>query len=216
MTERSRARLVPGDDPGAPAAAAEVLARGGLIVFPTDTVYGVAAAVDHPEAVARLYHVKGRPLDRPIPVLVSDLDQVPRLTGEVDQLVLALLQRFWPGALTLAVPAAPWLPREIVRDTGRVGLRMPDHPLALAIIAAAGGALATTSANRSGEPEARTAAEAVAALGDRVDLIIDGGPAPGGVPSTVLVVDGRRLTVARRGALDPEDIVRAFPEFTLT
>src|SRR5690606_5940907 len=104
---------------------------------------------------------------------------------------------------------------EIVRDTGRVGLRMPDHSLALAIIAAAGGALATTSANRSGEAEARTAAEADAALGDRVDLIVDGGPAPGGVPSTVLVVDGRRLTVARRGAIDPAAVVRAFPEFTL-
>lgn len=216
MTERSRARVISGDDPGVPAAAADVLARGGLIVFPTDTVYGVAASVDRPDAVARLYHVKGRPLDRPIPVLVSDLDQVPRLTDGVDPLVLALLRRFWPGALTVAVPAAPWLPREIVRDTGRVGLRMPDHPLALKIIAAAGGALATTSANRSGEPEARTAAEADAALGDRVDLIIDGGPAPGGVPSTVLVVDGRRLTVARRGALDPREIVRAFPEFILS
>lgn len=211
-----RAHLIPGGDPDAPAAAAATLARGGLIVLPTDTVYGVAAAVDRPDAVARLYAVKGRPLDRPIPVLVSDLGQVGRLTTGRDPEVLALLARFWPGALTVALPAAPWLPPEIVRETGRVGLRMPDHPLALAIIAAAGGALATTSANRSGQPEARTAAEAEAALGNRVDLIIDGGPAPGGVPSTVIVVDGRRLTVARRGALDPAEIVRAFPAFTLT
>lgn len=211
----SSARIIPGNDPAAPRQAAQALADGELIVFPTDTVYGIAASVDRPEAVARLYVAKGRPLDRPIPVLVSDLDQVARLTRDVSPEIIPLLEAFWPGALTVALPAARWLPSEIVRDSGRVGLRMPDHPLALRIIQEAGGAVATTSANRSGEPEARTAGEAAAALGDRVGLIIDGGGAPGGVASTVILVDGRRLTVARRGALDPAEIVRRFPCFSL-
>lgn len=209
-----RARIVDGADPGAAATAARALADGDLIVFPTDTVYGVAAAVDRPDSVARLYVVKGRPLDRPIPVLVSSFAAVERLSPGVDPAVRDLLARYWPGALTVALPAASWLPREIVRDTGRVGLRMPDHVLARSIIDSAGGAVATTSANRSGEPDARDAAEAERALGDRVDLIVDGGRAPGGVPSTVLVVDGHTLSVARVGAIDPDEIAREFPNLT--
>jgi len=211
----SRARLIDGANVDAPAIAADALRDGDLVVFPTDTVYGVAAAVDRPESVARLYVVKGRPLERPIPVLVSSFEAVERLSPHLVPELCDLLARYWPGALTVAVPAAPWLPREVVRDTGRVGLRMPDHDLALAIIDAAGGAVATTSANRSGEPEARDAVEADRALGDRVDLIVDGGRTRGGVPSTVVIVDGSRLVVARSGAVDPTEIARAFPRFTV-
>lgn len=207
---KQRARIVNANDPDAVAIATTVLRRGGLVVFPTDTVYGVGAAVDRPEAVGRIYHVKGRPLDRPIPVLISSLDQIERLATSVDERVLRLAQAFWPGALTIVLPAQEWLPEEIVRDTGAVGLRMPDHPVALAIIEASGGALATTSANRSGEREAQTADEAFAALGDRVELIIDGGRAPGGVPSTVVAVSGDTLEVLRVGALDPAQIERVF------
>ena len=211
----SRARIIDGKATDAPSIAARALEGGGLIVFPTDTVYGVAAAVDRPESVARLYVVKGRPLERPIPVLVSSFEAVERLSAGLTPELRALLAHFWPGALTVAVPAAPWLPREIVRDTGRVGLRMPDHALALAIIAEAGGAVATTSANRSGEPEACDAAEADRVLGERVDLIVDGGRTPGGVTSTVVVVDSCRLVVARVGAIDPAEIARAFPSYAV-
>ncbi len=206
------ARVISGMDPEAIDVAARTLEAGGLIVFPTDTVYGVAASVDRPDAVARIYLAKGRPLERPIPVLVSNVAQIYRLATEVDPRVERLVRRYWPGALTIAVPAAPWLPHEVVRDTGRVGLRMPDHPLALAIIEAAGGSLATTSANRSGEREARTAEEAVAALGERVDLIVDGGASPGGVPSTVVVVDRGGIEVVRAGAIDPAEIERFLAE----
>lgn len=212
---RPAARVVPGHDPGSLRLATEMLHAGGLIVFPTDTVYGVAASVDRPSAVARLFVAKGRPLDRPIPVLVSSFDQVTRLTQGVAPEVLAMLERFWPGALTVALPAAPWIPHEIVRDTGRVGLRMPNHELALRVIEAAGGAVATTSANRSGEPDARTAAEAADALGKGVDLILDGGRTPGGVPSTVISVSGHSITVGRRGAIDPAEIIGRFPHFQI-
>lgn len=215
MAAPRRARIVDSTDPNVVDLVAATLRAGGLVAFPTDTVYGVAASIDRPDAVSALYQVKGRPLDRPIPVLVSDRSQVARLTAEVDPAIEQVLARFWPGPLTVALPAASWIPHEIVRDSGRVGLRMPDHPLALAIIAAAGGALATTSANRSGEPAAQTVAEAAAALGDRVELLVDGGRTESGVPSTVIVVDGRRISVARRGALDPAEIVQAVPGLCL-
>jgi L-threonylcarbamoyladenylate synthase len=209
-------RIIDGDDPDAVEIAAATLRDGGLVVFPTDTVYGVAASIDRPDAVGNLYVAKGRPLGRPIPVLISDFDQVRRLTRLVDPRVLEMLETYWPGALTVALPAADWIPEEVTRETGRVGLRMPDHPLALRIIREAGGALATTSANRSGEIEARTAAEALAALGGRVALIVDGGTAPGGVPSTVISADGTRLTVNRRGAIDPSAITHRFPSLRVT
>src|SRR5579884_3046681 len=188
------------------ARAAELLREGRLVVFPTDTVYGVGAAVDNPAAVAQLFVAKGRPLDRPIPVLVSGVDQIARLTSHVDQRVAALIDRFWPGALTVVLPAAAWLPEEVVRGTGQVGLRLPDNDVARAIIERAGGAVATTSANRSGETEARTAAEAAEALGERVALIVDGGRAPGGVPSTVITFEGDELRVLRAGAISPEQL----------
>jgi len=205
-------RVIAANDAAAVDEAARVLREGGLVVFPTDTVYGVGAAVDRPDAVARLYVAKGRPLDRPIPVLIADLDQLERLARDVNDAILRLARRFWPGALTIVVPAQPWLPVEIVRDTGAVGLRMPDHPVALAIIRAAGGAVATTSANRSGEREACTVEEAVAALGETVDLYVDGGRTPGGIPSTVVALEDGEIRILRRGALDPALVEQALRE----
>jgi len=199
-------KVLRADEPSSIETAAQVLREGGLVVFPTDTVYGVGAAVDRPDAVARLYVAKGRPLEKPIPVLIADLEQLERLAREVTPEARLLAQHFWPGALTIVVPAQPWLPQEIVRETGTVGLRMPDHPVALAIIRAAGGAVATTSANRSGEREACTVDEAIAALGDVVDLYIDGGRTPGGIPSTVVGFERSGLVVLRRGALAVEVI----------
>lgn len=205
-------RVIAANDAAAVDEAARVLREGGLVVFPTDTVYGVGAAVDRPDAVARLYVAKGRPLDRPIPVLIADLDQLERLARDVNDAILRLARRFWPGALTIVVPAQPWLPVEIVRDTGAVGLRMPDHPVALAIIRAAGGAVATTSANRSGGREACTVEEAVAALGETVDLYVNGERTPGGIPSTVVALQDGEIRILRRGALDPALVEQALRE----
>ncbi len=206
MTEQKQARLMSAADSQTIDVASELLRRGELIVLPTDTVYGIAAAVDRPDAVARLYVAKGRPLDRPIPVLISDFEQLERLSPDVDPRVGEFVRRYWPGGLTVVVEAAEWLPREIVGDTGRVGLRMPNHSVALELIRGAGGALATTSANRSGEPAATNANEALLALGGQAALVIDDGESPGGVHSTVVSVNDGHLTVLREGAIPKSEI----------
>lgn len=212
MTERPRAELLPANTAGVIDQAARLVRVGELIVFPTDTVYGIAAAVDRPDAVARLYVAKGRPLDRPIPVLISSVDQIQRLAPKANARLERLLRQYWPGGLTVVLEAADWLPREIVGDTGRVGLRFPDHPLALELIDAAGGALATTSANRSGEPAATSARDAFEALAHQAALVIDDGPSPGGVNSTVISIDGEKITVLREGSIGAADLPETLPE----
>jgi L-threonylcarbamoyladenylate synthase len=168
--------------------AVEVLAAGGLVAFPTDTVYGVAALPWNPEAVARLYEAKQRPCDRAVPLLLSDADQFCRVATVPDWFQGALRRltaRFWPGGLTIVVPKT-----EAVLDQVSAGptvaVRVPGLLLARELIGAAGGVLAVTSANISGQPNPVTAHEVEHQLGGRIDLILDGGACPGGVPSTVL------------------------------
>jgi L-threonylcarbamoyladenylate synthase len=126
--------------------------HGGVIAFPTDTVYGIGASLKHPDALSRIYTIKGRDAAKPLPVLLSAIDRIDLVAEMPDTRVQALLREFWPGALTVALPAKPGMPSEIVHADGTVGVRIPDHSIALTICDRAGGALATTSANRSGEP----------------------------------------------------------------
>lgn len=181
---------------------AAILDRGGLVVIPTDTVYGVAARLDRPEAIARLYVAKGRPEDKPIPVLIGSPGELARLTRDLPPGAEAFVSRFWPGALTVALPRATAVPDEVTAGLDTVGLRMPDHPFALALIAACGGALAVTSANRSGEPSLDVAADVAATIGGAVDLVIDGGRTPGGLASTVIALDAAGPRVFREGPID--------------
>lgn len=192
---------IPLTDAGALDRAASVLAGGGLVVLPTDTVYGVAAALDRPAAIARLYFAKERPDEKPIPLLVSDRDALEAIAVALSPGAGRLIDALTPGGLTIVVRCRRPLPVELTGGRTTVALRIPDHDWARRLIAAAGGALPTTSANRSGEPPARTAAEAAAAIGDRVDLIVDGGSCPGGVASTVVDVTGPTPIVLREGAI---------------
>jgi L-threonylcarbamoyladenylate synthase len=144
--------------------------------------------------------VKGRALDKGIPVLLADLDDLSRVVGAVPALARTLMERFWPGSLTLIVPRHPALPGEIApADT--VAVRIPDHPTARALIRAAGGAVATTSANLSGEPPAQDAQEALAALRGLVAAVLDGGAAPGKQASTIVDCSGPELRIVRPGPL---------------
>lgn len=185
------------------------LRSGEVVVIPTDTVYGVAAHIGHPEAIAALYRIKGRDYTKPIPVLCSDLDSVRRIAREFPEHAERLADRYWPGGLTIVVHAVNELPAILLSGGNTVGIRIPDDTTARTIIRAAGGALAVTSANPSGGPEARTAGEAAATIGDRVTLILDGGPAPGGRPSTVVDVSGADgPKIYRHGAIPQDEILR--------
>lgn len=193
-------------DPRTPAAAAverarAVLARAGVVAAPTDTVYGLLANALAPEAVARVYALKGRGFDKPLPVLVASGAQARALAGALPPAFERLTAAFWPGALTLVVPASPSLPAALTAGSGTVGLRQADLPLIAALLAAAGFPLTGTSANRSGAPEATTGSEVEAQLGAELELILDGGPAGGGRPSTVVTLTGPRPVVVREGAI---------------
>lgn len=212
-------------DPSAPLAiewTAERLAEGGVVSFPTDTVYALAGSLAHPAALARIMAVKRRPDDKPLPVLLAspaNLRDVADLSDEVDAALGALAARFWPGPLTLVVPARQGLPLEVLGrdDRGRasVGVRVPAHFLAIEVIERAGGSIAATSANRSGEPAACSAAEVAATIGPDIDLVLDGGLSPGGTASTVVAVTGDDIEVLRSGPIPVDDIARAWAEIAL-
>jgi tRNA threonylcarbamoyl adenosine modification protein (Sua5/YciO/YrdC/YwlC family) len=176
----------------------------GLVVgMPTDTVYGIAADPLSPEAIRRLFVVKGRQTAKPIPILAADLDGARRV-GSFDADAVAAARLHWPGPLTLVVPRAEGLPDWVGSEAlGTVGIRVPDHPVALALLSASG-PLAVTSANRSGEPPAADAAAAEAALREAVAVYLPGAGA-GGAPSTVVDLSGPEPRVLREGALDWTD-----------
>lgn len=177
--------------------AVSALVRGGVVVIPTDTVYGLAAKADNDEAVDRIYELKGRPRDKALQVLVPDVTWLDRLGHPSDE-VRVLAECFWPGPLTIVMPTDA--------DT-TVGLRMPDHPLALEVLEGAG-AVAATSANRSGEETPSDAASIRELFGDGVDVYVDGGTIEG-VVSTVVDMTGPEPLVVREGALTADEITRA-------
>jgi L-threonylcarbamoyladenylate synthase len=186
--------------------AAEQLIAGGVIAMPTDTVYGIAASLAHPEALRRIFEIKGRPEHMPLPVLVASPAMAQHLASQITDDIELLLDRYWPGPLTVVVPANPGIPVEVTAGGSTIGLRMPNHPLAIDVINRAGGAIACTSANRSGEPPACDAQKVAETIGRELSLILDGGISPGGVPSTVIEFAGRELIVHRDGAIPSEHL----------
>jgi len=187
----------PSDHAQVAADAARVIRGGGLVVYPTDTVYGLGVDPANALAVQRVYEVKGRPDAKAIIWLLADLDDA-RAWCHVDERAEELASRFWPGGLTLVLRRLTPQPG----DLATLGVRVPNHPAALAIIRAVGTAVATTSANRSGEPSARTADEALAQLGTKIDLVVDAGAAPGGTESTVLDLTVDEPVVLRAAAVE--------------
>lgn len=201
------ARRLP-DGPEGRAEAIRVLQAGGIVALPTDTVYGIAVSLDTPGGIERLFAAKERPPDKAIALLVADAGQA-REIGELNAAAGALASAFWPGGLTLVVPRRHErrLPAALTADLPTVGLRVPDHEAPRAL-AEAVGPLPTTSANRSGEPEAGDAEALEAQLGHVVDLILDGGPAVGGPASTVVDTTVDPPRVLRAGAIQLEAIER--------
>jgi L-threonylcarbamoyladenylate synthase len=187
--------------------AVDVLNNGGLVVFPTDTVYGLAALPDREEYIERLYIVKGRDSARAIAVLISDAKDLDKISLPPGQQVMRLANKFWPGPLTIIVSRHPNLP-DILSPNPTIGVRVPAHPVALKLLQMTG-PLAVTSANISGAENSNTAQEALAQLGGRVHLIIDGGASPGGIPSTVVDCTTLQFSILRKGPISPEEIYAA-------
>jgi len=184
--------------------ALEILRAGGLVAFPTDTVYGVGSLAFDGKAVESIYKAKERPVEKAIPVLIGDTDDLDRVAIDIPDLARRLASRFWPGALTILVPKKPSLP-EAVSATPAVGVRVPDHNPARALLRTAG-PMAVTSANVSGQMSPTTAEEVFAQLGGHIELIIDGGKTPGGLPSTLVDCTGREIRVLRHGPITEEEL----------
>jgi L-threonylcarbamoyladenylate synthase len=204
--------LIAANDPQALPWALDALERGELAVIPTDTVYGLAARLDRQEALERLYTAKGREANKAIPVLISDAERLPSLTDGAPDGVAEFAARFWPGPLTIVLPCADSVPVLVTAGSGTIGVRMPAHPIALEIIEGCGGALAVTSANRSGEPSLRDAREVAEALGASVEIIVDSGMTPGGVASTVIALTDAGPHILREGPISLEELRAAWVE----
>ena len=192
-----RTRVISIQHPDAIQIALEILKNDGTVVFPTDTVYGLGTNAFSVPAIDKLFAIKEREPDRAIAVLIGSIDQLPEVTENPSQTALELARTHWPGALTLVVPRHPKMPSNLSpRPT--MGIRLPNHPFALTLLQAAG-PLAVTSANLSGQPNTTTAEQVLAQLNQRVDLVLDGGETPGGVPSTVVDMTGTEPVVLRQG-----------------
>ncbi len=190
------------------ARALKVLRAGGLVAFPTDTVYGVGALAFDGKAVESIYLAKDRPIEKAIPILIADVDDLSRVASSpLPPMAVKLASRFWPGPVTLVVPKLPTLP-EAVSATDTVAARVPDHEVARALLRESG-PLAVTSANISGGPSPATAEEVFQQLGGRITLIIDGGKTPGGVPSTLVDCTGEEARILREGPVTMEQLLVA-------
>jgi L-threonylcarbamoyladenylate synthase len=182
----------------------EILQRGGLVAFPTDTVYGVGALAFDATAVESIYTAKGRSIEKAIPILIGRPEDLNKVTAAVPPIAAKLAARFWPGPLTLVIPKHPDLP-DVVSAGPTVGVRVPDHPVARKLLSAAG-PMAVTSANLSGQDNPLTAEDVHRQLNGRIPLILDGGETPGGVPSTVVNCLGTEPVVLREGPITSKDI----------
>jgi L-threonylcarbamoyladenylate synthase len=200
-------RVIPADSNLAIQEALKVLRAGGLVAFPTDTVYGLGALAFNGKAVESIYIAKDRPAEKAIPILLGDLDELPKVTSSLPAMAAKLASRFWPGALTLVVPKHPNLP-EAVSATATVAVRVPNHEVARTLLRAAG-PMAVTSANISRQPSPVTADEVFAQLGGRIELIINSGKTPGSMPSTLVDCTGNELVILRDGPISMTELLSA-------
>ncbi len=198
-------QLLSAAQPDAIERALQTLRAGGLVAFPTDTVYGVGALAFDGPAVESIYVAKDRPVEKAIPILIADVSDLDKVAVDVPYMAGILAARFWPGPLTLVMPKQPTLP-EAISANETVAVRIPDHPVARALLRATG-PMAVTSANISGQPSPNDAADVMRQLGGRIPVIIDGGTTPGGVPSTLVDCLGAKPVILREGPLPKEQIL---------
>jgi len=189
-----------------------ILRAGGIVAYPTDTVYGLGASANLPWAIETIYEVKERPLNMPLPLLLSDVSQITGVAESVPEIAWSLINAFLPGALTLVLQKSSSVSDIISGGGTTVAVRIPAHSVPVALVEGLGAPIVGTSANLSGKPSPLTAGEVHSQLGSKVDFIIDGGPCPGGKESTVVDVTGETPAVLREGAITLKEIRKICPE----
>jgi L-threonylcarbamoyladenylate synthase len=199
-------------DPALIARAAEVIKAGGLVAMPTDTLYGLAANPFDEAAVRRVFLVKGRPEDSPLVLVAADLDQIRSQLGPMPAMARALAKRFWPGPLTLLVPATPVLPPDLTAGTGVVGVRVPAHAVSRTLCRASGTPLTATSANVTGQPASADPEMVAETLGAHIDVLLDAGTTSGGPASTVVDTTDEQPRLVRAGAVPWEQVLACLNE----
>ncbi|MHB8084204.1 MAG: L-threonylcarbamoyladenylate synthase [Dehalococcoidia bacterium] len=187
--------------------AVAILQGGGVVAFPTDTVYGLGADIYNDEAVARVYRIKERPLNQALPVLISDVGQADLLTDSQSKPARLLMKKYWPGGLTIIFNKNPEFNGLLLAGGNKIGIRMPGHDVVRAMIKKLGRPIVGTSANLHDKPPALTAAEVKAQLDGRVDFILDGGACPGGVESTVVDMTVEPPAIVRNGIIKEKEIL---------
>jgi L-threonylcarbamoyladenylate synthase len=190
-----------------------ILKKGGIVAYPTDTVYGLGADPLNAQAVDRIYKVKRRPRNLPLPLLLAEKSDLLKVATVVPEIAWRLAERFLPGGLTLVLRKSSWVPDIVTAGGDTVAVRIPDHPVPIALIRGLGIPIVGTSANLSGKLSPVTTEEAREQLGDEVDLIIDGGRCPGGTESTVLDISGKVPTLIREGAIPRVEIAKICGSF---
>jgi L-threonylcarbamoyladenylate synthase len=206
---------LPALSPGVDQAAA-VLHAGGLVAFPTETVYGLGADARNPEAVARIFAAKGRPPDHPLIVHLADTGQLTEWAQNIPEAAWRLAEAFWPGPLTLVLPRLAGVPDAVTGGLGTVALRVPGHPVALALLTAFGGGIAAPSANRYGRVSPTSAEDVREELGDSVDLVLDGGRCPIGIESTIIDLSSTTPRILRPGKITERALRRVLGSPAMT
>jgi L-threonylcarbamoyladenylate synthase len=190
----------------------KILQKGGVIAFPTDTVYGLGSDAFNPTAVEMIYEIKNRPKNRQLPLLIAGVEQLVTLADPIPEIAWFLAKRFWPGGLTLVLSKADLLPAYPAPES-TIAVRVPDYPVCLALIQRLGNPIIGTSANISGRPPALTAEEVGQQLGEKIDFIINGGKCPGGKESTVVDVTHESPIILRQGIIPSHEIDNAYKEY---
>ena len=190
--------------------AVSILKNGGIVAYPTDTVYGLGADAFNEEAVSQVYRVKQRSRNQPLSILISDKSDLVQISDALPEAARILVERYWPGGLTLILRKLPFVPDWITAGGSTVAVRIPDHPVTLNLIRELGKPLIGTSANLSGLPSATSAEEVRAQLGNAIDFVLDGGICSGGIESTVVDVTGKVIAILREGAVSRDEIEECF------
>ena len=207
--------LLPAEDPQTPALAADILRRGGLVAIPTETVYGLGADGLNPKAVDKIFAAKGRPGDNPLILHVTGPEQLPRFCHDIPDAAYLLAQRFWPGPLTMVLPANACVPRRTTGGLSTVAIRCPKTAVTREIIRLAGVPIAAPSANLSGKPSTTTARHVLDDHDGRIDAVVDGGPCAVGVESTIVDLTEARPRLLRPGGVTPEELTQVLGDLVI-